>query len=95
MRSGPASGLPTCDTRSLRFLEFGWEYIGIEEHVAMKCTYIMVDVDTRHVPLCPRAGAQKEPPPAAFSPLDPSYAQSELEFLTELKAGNSSWWTGT
>ena len=58
MPSGEANGLVICYTRS-RVVGIGRRFIGIEEHVAVRCPCgDTVDVDTRHTRICPRAGAQ-------------------------------------
>ena len=52
---------PTNQLRVIPAAEFtgmGRWFLGIEEHVAMRCPSCdTVDVDTRHARICPRAGA--------------------------------------
>ena len=68
-RSLQGSGAIAClwawPTDSLRvipttkFVGFGRRFMGIEEHVAVRCPCCdATDVDTRHARICPRAGTQ-------------------------------------
>ena len=60
MPSGETNRLAPCHTvTAAEFVGMGRRFLGIEEHVAVRCPCCdAVDVDTRHARICPRAGAQ-------------------------------------
>ena len=60
MPSGETNRLAPCHTvTAAEFVGMGRRFLGIEEHVAVRCPCCdAVDVDTRHARICPRSGAQ-------------------------------------